>query len=221
MIAMVSVFWVMLILFAIIGMLRGWAKEIVATAGIVLALFALNQFGAALFSDSPVNFASSEDADDLINPDTLTDEDIAQHANEFMVRMVFFLGVTFFAYQTPAAAALWSSRQGGGESGRRFELISEGLQQRILGFIIGFVNGWLVVGAVWNYAEELYYPFGRYVIRPEQLELVNVLGESGALLQQTTMTMINALPMTVLGKDDLVLPLLVVILFLFVIIVMI
>jgi hypothetical protein len=219
---MVSVFWVMLILFAIIGMLRGWAKEIVATAGIVLALFALNQFGAALFTDSPVNFASNQDPDDLINPDILTDDQVSQHANEFMVRMAFFLGVTFFAYQTPAAAALWSARQSRGSRGRRFELLSEGLQQRILGFIIGFVNGWLVVGAVWNYAEELYYPFGRYVIRPEQLSQVNLfLEDSGALLQQTTMTMVNALPMTVLGKDDLVLPLLVVILFLFVIIVMI
>ena len=34
----------MILMFAGIGFMRGWAKELVATAGIVLALFTLKQF---------------------------------------------------------------------------------------------------------------------------------------------------------------------------------
>ncbi len=36
--------WVMIFLFGIIGFLRGWTKEVVATAGIILALFIAFQF---------------------------------------------------------------------------------------------------------------------------------------------------------------------------------
>ncbi|MBN1286864.1 MAG: hypothetical protein JXB47_15805 [Anaerolineae bacterium] len=210
MIAIISVFWIALIVFAIIGMLRGWAKEIIATAGIVLALFALKQFGGALFTPVPSAEAVS-----------MTPALEAQLSNEFVVRMVFFLGVAFFAYQTPAAAELWAAKRTGG-SGRKFEWLSQGLQQSILGFVIGFVNGWLVVGTVWWYADYLRYPFGEYVIPPGQLDrALTALGYPPLTLHQTTMAMINALPMAVLGDNDIVLPLLVVILFLFVIIVMI
>ena len=36
--------WSMVAMFAVIGFLRGWTREIVATAGIILALFALTWF---------------------------------------------------------------------------------------------------------------------------------------------------------------------------------
>ncbi len=204
MISMLSVFWIMLALFATIGMLRGWAKEIIATAGIVLALFALTQFGD-IFPARP-EFGA----------------DTTQLQSEFAVRMIFFLGVVFFAYQTPAAAALWEARQGASNSARRFEWLSTGLQQRILGFIIGLINGWLVAGSVWWYAHDLQYPFGEYVIPPSRLnQVMMALGYTDTRLQQTTTSMIDALPLAVLKADSIVLPLLVVILFLFVIVVMI
>ncbi len=44
MIELSALLWVMAIFFAIIGFLRGWTKEIVSTAGIILGLFALFQF---------------------------------------------------------------------------------------------------------------------------------------------------------------------------------
>ena len=44
MIQLSTFLWVMILMFAGIGFMRGWAKELVATAGIVLALFTLKQF---------------------------------------------------------------------------------------------------------------------------------------------------------------------------------
>ncbi len=205
MIAIVSIFWILLGFFAVIGMLRGWAKEIIATAGIVLALFALKQFGDALFPPMTVQLSAAELQ--------------ARKANEFTVRIGFFLLVVFFAYQTPAAMETWDRQRGGG---RRLAWLNEGLQQRILGFIIGLFNGWLVIGAIWSYADRLGYPFGEYVVQPTDLyKVVTALGYTQTELQETTLSMVNSLPLAVLGQNDIVLPLMVVILFLFVIIVMI
>jgi uncharacterized membrane protein required for colicin V production len=213
---MVSVFWIFLALFAVIGTLRGWAKEIVATAGIVLALFALQQFGAVLFPG--------------IDTTTVTDEAVlqAQQTNQFAIQTVFLLTVTFFAYQTPAVAAQWVSRRGG----RFADRLSAGLQQRILGLVVGLINGWLVIGSIWFYAHQLGYPFGEFVIppppysTPSNLTLDQLLVSAGypePSLSEMTSALVSSLPLTFLADPNnaILLPLLVVILFLFVIIVMI
>lgn len=45
----VSMFmWVLAVFFAVIGFLRGWQRELIATTGIILATFALFQFDAFL-----------------------------------------------------------------------------------------------------------------------------------------------------------------------------
>ena len=41
-------FWIMIIIFGVIGMLRGWTKEIITAAGMVLSLFTLHWFGEIL-----------------------------------------------------------------------------------------------------------------------------------------------------------------------------
>ena len=41
MLSLTTAFWVLVILFAIVGMMRGWTKEIVATASVILALFTI------------------------------------------------------------------------------------------------------------------------------------------------------------------------------------
>src|SRR5260221_1054441 len=48
MIQLSTFLWMMIGLFAVVGFLRGWTKEIVATAGIILAFFALWQVQAIL-----------------------------------------------------------------------------------------------------------------------------------------------------------------------------
>ena len=48
MLELTSLIWVFVIIFALVGLQRGWSKEIIALAGITLGLFALHQFDAWL-----------------------------------------------------------------------------------------------------------------------------------------------------------------------------
>ncbi len=72
-------FWVSIAFFAGIGFMRGWAKELIATAGIVLALFAIKQF-ETLFIDP------------------LTD---GRQLAKFNLEALILVAMAFFAYQTP------------------------------------------------------------------------------------------------------------------------
>ena len=230
---MASIFYVMLLLFAMIGLLRGWAKEIIATMGVVLALFALQQFGPALLDET---LMINVDQGDIVNmlpdqrqgivPDPNT---LAQRSQQFVLQAGFLLVVTFFAYQTPTAAALWSARRGGGPGGR-LDMLGQGLVNRMMGLVIGLLNGYLVVGSVWYYAHRLGYPFGEFVIPAPPFATVaghgwtleRVLETAGyqqtvGLVNQTNQ-IIASLPLTFIGD---LLPLLVVVLFLFMLIVMI
>ena len=75
-----SSFMLMMIgLFDIIGFLRGWVKELIATAGVVLALFAIKQLEPLLI-------------------DPLTD---GEQSPKFYLEALFLLVMAFFAYQTP------------------------------------------------------------------------------------------------------------------------
>ncbi len=165
-------------LFAAIGFLRGWTKEIVATAGIILALFASWQFSAI-----------------LIQPLTrgATPEQI------FYLYTGLLLLITFFAYQTPGTAARLSE-------GRMWASRREGLQERLLGTVIGAVNGYLVFGSIWYYLDVTQYPFAPFITAPQP-------GSASA-------TMVGSLPLIFLVQGNL-LTVLVIILFLFVIIAMI
>ena len=75
--------WVFLALmigmFAAIGFMRGYAKELVATAGLVLALFTLKQF-------------------ELLLIDPLTG---GKQASKFYLQATILLAMAFFSYQTP------------------------------------------------------------------------------------------------------------------------
>ena len=170
--------WVMILIFGIIGFLRGWTKEIVATAGIILALFIAFQF-----SDVFTGLLGQG----------------AKYEQVFYLYTGLLLIVTFFAYQTPGTAArmsegrLWSSRR-------------EGLQERLLGTVIGAINGYLVFGSVWYYLDRTNYPFAPFIVPPE------AGGPSAAML--------SSLPLVFLVDHNL-LTILVVILFLFIIIAMI
>jgi uncharacterized membrane protein required for colicin V production len=123
----------------IVGYLRGWSKEIVATAGIILALFIQEQFRNILFD--PLTAGASAEA-------------------KFYLYIILFLLVAFFAYQTPSQASrLSSGRLYGGN--RR-----ESLTERTLGLVVGLFNGYLIFGTVWYYLDSFGYPFNPYFIAP-------------------------------------------------------
>src|SRR3954471_3717549 len=130
--------WSMIAMFGVVGFLRGWTKEIVATAGIILALFTSWQFSSILIQPLTQGAAPEQ---------------------VFYLYTGLLLIITFFAYQTPGTAArlsegrMWSSRR-------------EGLQERLLGAIVGGINGYLVFGSIWYFLDAMAYPFAPYIIAP-------------------------------------------------------
>ncbi len=175
-----SVLWMITALFAVIGFLRGWTREVVATAGIILALFIQQQFSSILFD--PLTAGAGPEA-------------------RFYLYSGILLIVTFFGYQTPHHAArisrdrLWSSRR-------------EGFQERLLGTVVGAVNGYLIAGSIWYYLDVYNYPFIPFIIPPA------ANSASAALLAA------GVLPLSWLAQYNL-LTVAVIILFLFVLIAMI
>jgi uncharacterized membrane protein required for colicin V production len=175
MIQLATILWIMIFIFAAVGFGRGWTREIIATSGIVLALFATWQF-------QPI----------ILDPLTRG----AGDPQKFWFYTVIFVVIVAFAYQTPGTAARMS--EGRFLAGRR-----EGVQERILGGIIGGINGYLVAGSVWYYLDRFNYPFPPFVYAPTP--------------DSASFAMAQALPLNFLVQNNL-LTILVVALFLFVII---
>lgn len=134
MIQLLSFLLMMIGMFAIIGFLRGWTKELIATAGIVLALFALKQFETILI-------------------DPLTQ---GQQKSKFYLEAAILLSMGFFAYQTPPEAI--------SRGGRRGASNREGFQDGILGALVGALNGYLLFGSLWWYMDNLEYPLSPYIV---------------------------------------------------------
>ncbi|MDX1615832.1 MAG: CvpA family protein [Candidatus Promineifilaceae bacterium] len=195
MIALQAFFWVMVIFFALIGAMRGWSKEVIAMAGLILSLFAINTFGGTL-----VRLVSGVGSDGL--PTDIVD----QMRTQFYLLALIHVGIAFFSYQGVALV-------GGRLSGR------ERFQERLLGMIFGALNGYLIVGTLWSFLEyqsssegwlrlpeNFPYAFDPIITRPD------VLNNPGLELILTN------LPLPFLAPW---LPILVVVIFLFVIIVVI
>ncbi|HML22968.1 MAG TPA: CvpA family protein [Aggregatilinea sp.] len=173
MIQLSSFLYFMIGLFAVIGFMRGWTKELIATAGIVLALFALRQF-------------------ETIVIDPLTD---GQQQAKFYLQAAILVTLAVFAYQTPPDRFVRSNRN----------VVREGLQEGILGALIGGLNGYLLIGSLWWYMDNLEYP-----LSPNILPVVP--GSASANL-------VSALPLSwMLSGDGNVLSLLMIGLFVFVIV---
>lgn len=188
-------FWIMIAIFGIIGMIRGWTKEILTAAGLVLSLFALHWFGDVLIGP----FAGSAG--------TVS----ARIKTQFNVCAAVHLLFAFFSYQGPTLV-----RQVSG--GRLGERARGALEESLLGFVVGALNGYLMFGALWSFLEydvvtkmpfaaeymgDFSYPYSMF-IRP-------TVGSAAYKL-------ISSLPLPLLEGW---LPFLVVVLFLFVIIAMI
>lgn len=112
MIELAALLWVMAIFFAIIGFLRGWTKEVVSTAGIILGLFALFQFDTLIRGTLLANVSRDQ---------------------VFLVQAGLFIVVVYFAYQT--RAVFGSERRGPG--GR--DALQESVLGGFLGFLNGYL----------------------------------------------------------------------------------
>lgn len=137
MIQLSALMWTMAVFFAIIGYLRGWNREIISTAGIVLGLFALFQFDSLLRGVLLVNVPRDQ---------------------VFFIQTIFFIAIVFFAYQERTII-------GGGDRRRREEGRDD-VQNKVLGALLGFVNGYLIWGSIWYFLDINEYPLAPMVIAP-------------------------------------------------------
>ncbi len=146
MIEVTTVFWIFLIFFVLIGATRGWAKEILVTFSLLLALF-LNTIFEQFLGDLFRAFQQQ----------SLT--------FQFYFRIAILGLLAFFGYETPRLSKLIENKS------RR-----DRLENVLLGGVIGAVNGWLLVGSFWWYLNTYGYPIeGISAPVGDALESANVI----------------------------------------------
>ena len=211
MIGLEVVYWVFIIFFGLIGALRGWTKEIVATAGLVLSLFALDYFGPTILN--VVGF---------VDPAGLQGEALDQmYRRQFWSLTGLHIFIAFWSYQGPTV--------GGRRGGSR----SDNVQDKLLGWIIGSLNGYFIIGTIYSFLEFRIgprpdgtgwdyfalpagqsYPFSpATIIRPGTSPLAGLNVEPLAIFEY--------LPLEFFTQNQVLLPLMLVALFLVILIVII
>ena len=130
MIGLTAFFYFNLVLFAVIGGMRGWAKELLISFSVILALFII----AVIENYLPV-----------IGPMVTRNPMI-----QFWMRITILTLLLIFGYQTPNIPAL----QGGKGRFRRGNIADA-----LLGIFVGLLNGYLIVGSYWYFIDQANYPY--------------------------------------------------------------
>jgi hypothetical protein len=134
-----QLFLILIAVMGVIGMVRGFLKELGVTLVLIATLFALdrlipivnnfiNNGGFGFLSLGPV-------------PETQSTSDLL-----FVVFSAIMVGATYVAYQGETLAYEGSN--------------PKGIVGALLGFLIGAVNGYLLFGTFWWLANFYQYPFG-------------------------------------------------------------
>lgn len=148
MIAIEAIFAGFVFLFGIIGMSRGWIRELIATASVVVALFTIN----SLVITPPG--ASPETKVFILVPiiAQLTRRSVTDPITQLVVNLSVFGIVVFFGYYGPTAMRAIGPTKG------IFQRARVGCQEALLGFLIGLINGYLIAGTIWYYLHQTGYP---------------------------------------------------------------
>lgn len=128
-----AIFWMFVFFFGIIGMIRGWAKELLVSFAVILSLFimaVLQQF---------IPFIREA----VLNANTGDPQAV------FWFRTILLAVLVFFGYQGPSIAKLAGSNK----------FVREKLQDSLLGMFLGALNGYLVIGTLWYFLHQARYPF--------------------------------------------------------------
>lgn len=136
MISLFAGFGMMVGFFALVGAMRGWSKEVIAMAGLILSLFTINTFGSIL-----VRLLGG------FGGDTPQADIIVQMQRQFWVLGGITLIIAFFSYQSVVLV-------------RNRLAPREKIQERLLGFIFGAINGYLIFGTLWSLLEYRLTPEG-------------------------------------------------------------
>ena len=136
MIGLNVLFWIFVVLFGIIGLMRGWAKEILVSFSVILGLFIISvieRYGGFLTN--------------LLN---------APGSGLFWMRFIILSGLVFFGYQGPNIPRLAQTNK----------FVRERLQDSLLGLFLGALNGYLIFGTIWSFMENAGYPFPDVIASP-------------------------------------------------------
>ncbi len=149
MIELSAVFWFLVALFGVIGLMRGWVREIQATAAAVLSMFIIEQISpwvwTVLVERTPAEMLAGDPLGTL--------------RRLVMLKAAILMIVAFFGYQGPMLVHFASA--GRAKSNRPRESVQEGL----LGLLVGLLNGYIIIGALWWYVHVAQYPFD-WIISP-------------------------------------------------------
>lgn len=147
MISLDVIFWMYVFLFALIGAMRGWARELLVSFSVILALFLLSvleRFVPFIRDTLMVN-----------NPNSF-----------FWLRSILLLSLVFFGYQTPKFPKI-------ANSGR---FIRDHFQDILLGLFLGAVNGYLIFGSLWFFLDDAGYPFS-FILAPDLNSEVGIIAQ--------------------------------------------
>lgn len=149
MVSILVVFFMMVILFGVVGYLRGWQREIIAMAGLIASIALLSQFGYEVAS-----FIGG-----FRTPDPTAIDPNAPFRQQFWIQAAVLSLIAFFSYQVARLA-----QQVG--SGRLGERLRSGLESRVTGLLFGLINGYLYIGSLWGFLEYRLMPEGYTRLMP-------------------------------------------------------
>ena len=180
MISIELVFYLSVLLFGGIGAIRGWQKEVIAMAGLVGSIAFLHYFGFSLvrYGIPFISFLSREGA-------------ASAGRQSFWVQFAFHVIVAFFSYQVIGSIATRAP-------GTRNERAREGFQNMFIGFVIGVMNGYLLIGALWSFLEYQITEVGYVLLADGQPYPFGPLVQRVAT-ETIFINMIDYLPLTIFG----------------------
>jgi uncharacterized membrane protein required for colicin V production len=137
MVTLDAFFWMLVFIFGLVGLMRGWAKEVLVSFSVVLGLFIitlLQQFEPSIIAALAMD-----------NSTTL-----------FWFRVLLIGVLVFFGYQTPNISRLAATNR----------FVREKLQDSLLGLFLGAINGFMIVGTMWFFLNAAQYPFPSIISPP-------------------------------------------------------
>ena len=157
MISILSAFWMFVILFGLIGAMRGWAKELLVVFSVILALFLIYvletytqymiPFGEVLARVENMPAGATFESMPLAIQEELR--------TQFWSRATIVFILSFFGYQTPRLAVI------------RDKARRERIQDILLGSVMGLMSGFFIMGTLWWYMAAAHYPFGPEILAPQ------------------------------------------------------
>jgi len=138
MIPLNTVFWGLLLLFGLIGALRGWAKEILVSFSVLLAMFVQQIVAQYILKPGNAYMPLLLPVGDIVPP--------TYSATHFNVCAALLLALAFFGYASPTLAQRVGAK-----------VTRDKVVEGVLGFFLGVLNGYLIVGTLWFYLSRTGY----------------------------------------------------------------